>query len=43
MVDSNDNGKISKKEQKAFKSIAGKDGEISRKEAKQALKNWQER
>ncbi|HPD98629.1 MAG TPA: peptidoglycan DD-metalloendopeptidase family protein [Candidatus Saccharibacteria bacterium] len=37
-VDSNDDHKISKKELKAFKSIAGKDGEISRKEAKQALK-----
>lgn len=38
MVDSNDNGKISKKELKAYESLAGKDGEISRKEAKQALK-----
>jgi hypothetical protein len=37
-IDSNDDHDLSKKELKAFESVAGKDGEISRKEAKEALK-----
>ena len=37
-IDSNDDNKISERELRAFRSVAGEDGEISRAEAKEALK-----